>query len=107
MNIPNSLIITNDLIEDLDYYSVAPTNWRIKWRGKFLKVRSGKTMWLKESHARSAFRNHLMYGNTPFFLAKENGHPVERCHWREETKHFIDAAIKQLEAAGEIQFVND
>lgn len=33
--------------------------WRIKWRGEFLKLRSGKSSWATIGRAKSAFKNHI------------------------------------------------
>lgn len=32
---------------------------RIKWRGEFIELGSGKRVWNMESHAKSAFKNHI------------------------------------------------
>ena len=101
------MTITQEIIDNLDHYADQENPWRIKWRGKFLMVQSKKTAWKTEAAARSALRNHINYGNTPYFLAKENGLAQNLCHLGEYTKPYVTEAMRQLEAAGDIQFIKE
>lgn len=107
MNIPTPIIIPKCVTDTLDYHTqeAEKNPWRIKWRGKYVRGTTGKTSWKTEAAARAALFNLMNYGNTPYWLAKENGHPQERCHWHPETGEFVKAAIKALEHSAEIEFV--
>jgi len=95
------------IIDNLDYYANKENPWRIKWRGKFLTVQSKKSAWKTEAAARSALRNHLNYGSNPYFLALENGLDRNYCQLDGYTKIFVANLIKEFEAAGDIQFVEE
>ena len=48
------------ILDHIGYYKVsdAPA-WRIKWRGEFFKVSSGKSSWATIGRAKAAFKNHI------------------------------------------------
>lgn len=42
-----------------DYKEKSTSCWRIKWRGEFMKLNSGKSSWATKGRAISAFKNHI------------------------------------------------
>ena len=75
--------------------------WRIRWRGVFIKTQSGKTAWETKGRAKSAFRNHLNYGNHAYFgIVVRDGldrNIAHHLYCRERKKEFIEDIMNSPE----------
>lgn len=47
------------LDKHIQYYAMDNVCWRIKWRGKFIRLTSSKSAWKTEAHAKAAMKNQL------------------------------------------------
>jgi hypothetical protein len=94
--------------DDIDSFLSQITNksssdkgWKIKINGEFVKLNSGKSIWAKESFAKSALRNHI-FGISRNLMKKYTGE--EYGGYKEENKlwnNFVDF----LQAKGILEFV--
>ena len=48
------------LVNHIGHLKVDDSCWRIKWRGVFVRVSSGKSSWKTIGNAKSAFKNHII-----------------------------------------------
>ena len=101
------LIIPDSIIKSFDYGAEKSDAaiWRIKWRGKFLTLQSGKHAWKTKGRARSAFIQHCNYGTGPYFLGEANGLDRNQCYDKKLIKQYVDEMIKVLEESKQIEYV--
>lgn len=103
------MIIPKAVIDELDYHSKdADKSVAIRWRGKVLTLRSGKSRWKSVAFARSALRQHLNYGNSVlgFHIAQEIGKLYLHMGNTDELKKIVDSTITELETSNQIEYVN-
>jgi hypothetical protein len=73
---------------------------RIKWKGEYVQVENGKSVWRTRGHARAAFRHHLGAARLTETIVREMGIP----RYGQEYRTMEKAVIDSLEACGLLKF---
>ena len=72
-----------------------PRPCRIKINGKFVKTLSGKTIWNKPAHAKSAIANHVR--SNCYIILRGNGIDAWNPLWSELFTFLLEEAVKHIE----------
>ena len=91
--------LTEFLDKHVNHHAIDNQCIMIKWRGKFIKTKSGKSSWKTKSHAKSALNNHIDGWFIIQYLRLKRMKPDLQYHaiTKQDDQEVMDDILKEIE----------